>query len=405
MNWTFLLCLGCLSWLLPANTWAFQQQHDLIITSKPPHGTGIISRRDRFQLPAFSRGAQRSIISKTQHTTFNPLFPLSKRTTTSSSPLSSPSQRFVGPWDGDDIRWTQKWKRRLYRTSLSGSGAAPARSLLMVINLLMFVYQTANTVHLIRTRNPAYWPRDALAIISDTILGTATVRGPLTTTFIHNAILSRRQPYRFLTAGFLHGDILHLFLNLDALRRLPSWLETGLGTPLFVTTFLVSIVTGNIGHSMMNEGTRTFCLGASGGICGLYGLMYVALSKMGQIQKSRRVLKGILLVLASGFLWDNVSNAAHFGGFLGGVAVGILCAPHYSKSYSMRRKWSLEVDVWPKEYRQMMGFGISPTRRGLVPVAGLWAVAALVMSMEPRFRAIPGCIIRGLVNPGSLSLF
>ena len=326
--------------------------------------------------------------------------------------LSSRSRvirRNVGGWDGDDIRWLQKVKRRFYRSTLSGGSVAPARTILIVTNVLMFVYQTTNTVSLIRRRNPEYWPRDSLSIITDTLLGSTNVRGPLTTDFVHFQSLSQRQPHRFLTAGFLHGDILHLLLNLDALRRLPSWLETGLGTPLFVTTFLVSIVSGNVGHSLSSAsgayGGGTFCLGASGGICGLYGLMYVVLSKMGRAQSAMGILKGMLLLLLSGLLWDSVSNAAHVGGFIGGVVMGILCAPHYSKNYAMRRKWSLEVDQWPRDYRQMMGFGIKPTKNGLIPVTLLWAAGAFVLALEPKFRSIPSCILRGLMKPGSLSYF
>lgn len=327
--------------------------------------------------------------------------------------LSSRSSRVIrrnlGEWDGDDIRWIQKVKRRLYRTSMSGGSVTPARTIFIVVNFLMFSYQTINTVNLIRIKNPQYWPGDAISIVSDTLLGSTVVRGPVTTAFVHQLSLSQRQPHRFLTAGFLHGDILHLVLNLDALRRLPSWLETGLGTPLFVTAFLVSIITGNIGHSIsMASNTfisNSFCLGASGGICGLYGLMYVALSKMGQKQSAMRVVKGMLLVILSGFFWESVSNAAHVGGFLGGVLVGVLCNPQYTKSYSMRRKWSLEGDLWPRDYRQMMGFGISPTKSGMIPITAIWAVLALAMALEPRFRSIPLCIFRGLTNPGSLSYF
>ena len=314
-----------------------------------------------------------------------------------------------GRWDGDDIRWISKVKRRIVRRD-SELSITPARTSLIVINLLLFIYQTVNTVSLIRIQNPTYWPGSAMSIISDTLLGATSIRGPLTTYFVHQYYYSQRQPHRFLTAGFLHGDILHLTLNVNALRKVPLWLETGLGTPLFLTTFLVSIVSGNIGHSISSGGTfalqqQAFCLGASGGICGLYGLLYVALCKMGRGQNAMSVLKSMLLLLLSGLFWDNVSNAAHLGGFVGGMVMGILCAPHYEKDYSMRRKNSLQVDPWPRDYRQMMGFGISPTKHGLVPLSMVWAVIVLIMASEPKFRAIPSCILRGLLKPGNLSSF
>lgn len=114
-------------------------------------------------------------------------------------------------------------------------------SLLLVLNVLIFAYQTMNTVGLIRRQNPQYWPGSALSIVSDTLLGSTNVRGPLTTDFVHFQPYSQLQPHRFLTARFLHGDILHLLLNLDALRRLPTWLvETGLGTKMFITTIQIN---------------------------------------------------------------------------------------------------------------------------------------------------------------------
>jgi membrane associated rhomboid family serine protease len=311
-----------------------------------------------------------------------------------------------GQWDGDDLRWTQRLRRRMFRSNIGGS-KTPGRSTLIGLNLFMFVYQTINTVQMIARQHPGYWPRHALSMILDTLLGSANVRGPLTTDFVHISYLSNRQPHRFLTAGFLHGDIIHLLLNLDALRRLPSWLETGLGTSLFVTTFIVSIVTGNIGHSIVMAPTapRTICLGSSGGICGLYGLMYVALTKMGQPRGALSILQNMALLFVFGFFIEAISNAGHIGGFIGGIIMGILCVPRYQRDYQMRRKNSLQADVSPAAYRQVMGFGIAPSKRGFLPVQAIWIATGLLFVAEPRFRAIPANVVRGLWNPGSLSWY
>jgi membrane associated rhomboid family serine protease len=309
-----------------------------------------------------------------------------------------------GQWEGDDLRWIKRLRRRIFRSNVGGS-ETPGRTALIGINLFMFVYQTINTVQLIARRNPGYWPRYALSMILDTILGSTNVRGPLTTDFVHISYLSNRQPHRYLTAGFLHGDIIHLLLNLDAMRRLPSWLETGLGTSLFVTTFLVAIVTGNIGHSIVMAPTapKTLCLGASGGICGLYGLMYVALTKMGQSRGALSILQNMALLFLFGFFIEAISNAGHVGGFIGGIIMGVLCVPRYQKDYQMRRKNSLQADNSPAAYRQVMGFGITPSKRGILPVQAIWIATVLLLVVEPRFQVIPANIIRGLWNPGSLS--
>jgi membrane associated rhomboid family serine protease len=230
------------------------------------------------------------------------------------------------------------------------------------------------------------------------------VPGLFTLDFVHSTAASRLQPHRFLTSAFLHGGIFHLLVNMDTLRRLPAWIETGLGTPLYVTAFLVSIVTGNLGHTLATYDVmeKAMCLGSSGGICGLYGLMYVSLLKMGNSRAATSIIKGLGLLLLYGFVFENISNAAHVGGFLGGALVGILCGPKYGKSYSLRRKWSVEVDASSRGYRQAMGFGTKPSMSGLVPLPVVWIAALVALGLQPRFRTIPKLILQGLLRPGSL---
>mgnify|MGYP005847612967 CR=1 FL=1 len=321
------------------------------------------------------------------------------------SPYTS-TQRHGQSWDGDDLRWIQRLRRRIYRGSLAAESKTPIRDSLVLVNILFFIFQTVDTLKLIIKKHPEWWPSDAIFMISDTVLGQTRIRGGLTSDFIHSAWLSRIQPHRFLTAGFLHGNIIHLLLNMSALRSIPAWLETGLGKPLFLTTYLVSIIAGNIGHNIavVDKWNRTSCLGASGGICGLYGLELVALLKMGRSDRAGRFLKFMVAIYFYGRIAENISNGGHFGGFLAGFIMGILFAPNYRKNYSMRRKWSLEVDLWPRDYRSAMGFGISPSKRGFLPVSLVWVAAALAMIAEPKFRTIPTFILRGILKPGSLSV-
>ena len=310
--------------------------------------------------------------------------------------------RMIQDWEGDDIRWSSRLRRRLRQQNDGRS--TPAKTTLIALNLFFFLYQTITTVNFIRRGHPDYWPRYAIPMITDAVVGS-TIHGPLTLDFAFSNSLSKNQPHRFLTSGFLHGGIIHLLVNLDTLRRQPAWLETGLGIPLYITAFLISIVTGNIGHmkGAHDPFDRTLCLGASGGICGSYGLMYASLVRMGNSRAASQVLKGILVLLVMGLFVDNISTAAHVGGFLGGLLVGLLCGPAYQKNYSMRRKNSVEYDPSPRDFRQAMGFGVMPTARGLVPLPLLWGGLALLWATaKPKFRAIPGMMLKGFLFPGSL---
>jgi membrane associated rhomboid family serine protease len=316
--------------------------------------------------------------------------------------VNVPSSSFPHPmknWEGDDLRWSRRLQRRLQRQYGRGEGT-PAKNTLMVLFTLMFLYQTSVTVDFLKRGHPGYWPKYALSMIGDALLGSS-IRGPLTTNFGFSSMLARNQPHRFLTSGLVHGGILPLVVNFDVLRRQPSWLETGLGIPLYLTTFFVSIVTGNLGHLSWASDpySRTLALGASGGICGLYGLMYTSLLKMGNARSASQIAKGMGILLASGLLFDTISNASHAGGFLGGMLMAALCGPSYGKSYNLRRKNSIADDPYPRDYRQAMGFGITPNR-GMLPLGLVWGVlVALFMVAKPKFRAMPSLVLKGFLYP------
>ena len=313
----------------------------------------------------------------------------------------SPKQQYS--WDGDDLRWWRRWSRRRQRRMGDGSGT-PARNSIIVTSIVLFLYQTYSTVDFIRRGYPSHWPSQAIPIVFDALVGSS-IRGPLIMDLAFSNLMSRGQPHRFLTSGLLHGGLLHLLLNVDALRRQPAWLENGLGFPLYLTCMFVSIMAGNIGHMYGFNGNpydRTLSMGLSGGISGLYGLMYVCLVRMGNPQALGRTAKGLAILFIMGLFIESVNNYAHIGGFLGGVLVGVLCSPRYRKSYSMRRKNSVEYDPFMRDYRQAMGFGMMPTDRGLVPLPLIWAallVAFTILSTPGKFRAIPNFIMNGIRRP------
>lgn len=324
--------------------------------------------------------------------------------------------RYMGrlDWDGDDLRWWRRWKRRLQRGGgfFGGDGvrATPVRTSLVITSLVLYLYQTLSTVNFIRRAYPQHWPHQAGPILVDALFGSS-VRGPVTMAFAFSNALSHSQPHRFLASGFLHGGLIPLLLNIDHLRRQPSWLETGLGWSLYLTTLLLCIVTGNMGQLYFGNGgpyDKTLYLGLSGGISGLYGLMFVCLQKMRNPGAFGRIIKGIVILMFTGVFFESVSGAVNLGGFLGGMAIGILCGPQYRKSYTLRRKNSVEYDPTPRDYRQVLGFGTMPTERGWIPVPLLWwvvlvAFGVLAVVNPSRFGTMPQLMLRGLLKPESLT--
>lgn len=232
--------------------------------------------------------------------------------------------------------------------------------------------------------------------------------GPFFLDYAHQPYpLSHFQKHRYLSSGFLHGSLLHLGMNLRALVSLPSWLENGIGKGVYLSAYLAAIVTGNIAHTMSNISGRAasaLCIGASGGICGLYGLMLASMMKMGNADAAWYVMKQMVWLLAFGFLVPNVSNAGHIGGFIGGWLIGYLFGPGYERSYTLERAQGLSRDSADWEFRRMMGPGIYPyPEAAIFPLKYLWMGIGVAMLAKPDLRLIPVSLLRGVLEPGALS--
>ncbi|KAL7463337.1 hypothetical protein ACHAXS_003721 [Conticribra weissflogii] len=233
--------------------------------------------------------------------------------------------------------------------------------------------------------------------------------GPFFLDYAHQPYpLSFYQKHRYLTSGFLHGSLLHLYMNLRALLTLPSWLENGIGKGVYLSAYLVAIVTGNIAHTFSSLGylsASSLSIGASGGILGLYGLMLASLMKMGNTFAASNVFKQMIWLIGFGFIVPNVSNAGHIGGFIGGWIVGYLFGPGYMNAFS-RDKGSgrYHIDRVDEDFRLVMGPGILPDYgRAVFPLKYLYMGTAAVMLSRPEMRMIPWAIWKGIAEPGTMS--
>jgi len=132
------------------------------------------------------------------------------------------------------------------------------------------------------------------------------------------------QWWRFITAGFLHGGILHILMNMWVLFDLGAQTEEAYGTSRFLAIYLISSVTGYIASFY---GSSALSIGASAGIFGLIGAMIAfgirERSSYGAAMKSfyiRWAVYGLIM----GFLLPFVDNYAHLGGLAGGFALGYI---------------------------------------------------------------------------------
>lgn len=126
-----------------------------------------------------------------------------------------------------------------------------------------------------------------------------------------------------LSAGWLHGGILHILLNMMWVRNLGPATAELYGGPRMVIIYTISSVTGFLLSSFLGlypipKFGAPLTVGASAPIFGLLGaLMYYG--RRGGSSMVHGEAKGYAVALfVFGLLFPGVDNAAHAGGFIGG---------------------------------------------------------------------------------------
>lgn len=156
------------------------------------------------------------------------------------------------------------------------------------------------------------------------------------------------EVYRLLTSAFLHGNVMHLLLNMYALFLFGPQLEAALGRGRFTALYVISALGGSTASYALSAPNQA-SLGASGAVFGLLGAYLVVSRRLNRSIAPVLVLLGINLVI--GFLLPRIDWKAH----LGGLVVGVLVAAAYA--YAPRG------------------------RRTLVQVAGVTTVLVLVLAV------------------------
>ncbi|MEM8531318.1 MAG: rhomboid family intramembrane serine protease [Chloroflexota bacterium] len=150
---------------------------------------------------------------------------------------------------------------------------------------------------------------------------------------INDAIQFNGEYYRFLTAMFLHGGLLHMLFNGYALFAIGPETERVYGTSRFVILYFIAGFAGGVASYAL---TPAPSVGASGAIFGMIGALavffYIARDVLGQMARDQLggLVTVIVLNLFIGFSVPNIDNMGHIGGLIGGVAVGWFLAPRFA---------------------------------------------------------------------------
>lgn len=129
--------------------------------------------------------------------------------------------------------------------------------------------------------------------------------------------------WRLLTSMFLHGGIMHLFLNIYGLVLASIFIEPLLGSVRYAIIYFASGIVGSVASIWWYE--NTISVGASGAIFGLCGAI-LAITLTGFFGKEGKkpilllfgpyVVINLLMGVAGG-----IDNAAHTGGLITGAIV------------------------------------------------------------------------------------
>jgi membrane associated rhomboid family serine protease len=153
----------------------------------------------------------------------------------------------------------------------------------------------------------------------------------LTSTLFYAPLLTVLEPWRMITAGFVHSpdSVWHILLNAYSIFIFGRVIEPMLGPVRFLVLYLVSIFGGSAMVLWLSEPVVPV-VGASGAFFGLMGAYLIMLRAIGD---NSGLLVGLIAVnLAFGFLVPGISWQGHLGGLLAGMAVTAVYARTRYKS-------------------------------------------------------------------------
>jgi membrane associated rhomboid family serine protease len=158
----------------------------------------------------------------------------------------------------------------------------------------------------------------------------------LTALWLDKQGLAEGEWWRLVTPALVHGGLLHLLFNMYFLYLVGPLVEQLYGSIRFVLLYGITAAAGSAASFLV--GGPEPSVGASGAIFGLCGVLLAVsavhrpiLDRRGRaIMSQIGALVVINLVIGFGFgamMGGNIDNAAHVGGLLAGLCLGLLLPP------------------------------------------------------------------------------
>ena len=149
----------------------------------------------------------------------------------------------------------------------------------------------------------------------------------ITYEFFFAPLLAMSEPWRMLSAGFVHDwtGPLHILFNSYAIWIFGRQLEPMLGPLRFLALYLTSIVGGSVAVLWLSDPVVPV-VGASGALFGLMAAFFVIIRATGG--NASQLFGLIAINFALGFFVSGISWEGH----LGGMVTGLLIAFVYAKT-------------------------------------------------------------------------
>jgi rhomboid protease GluP len=200
--------------------------------------------------------------------------------------------------------------------------------------------------------------------------------------------------WRMISAGFLHGNLMHVGVNSFVLYLLGGQTERVLGSSRFLVLYTAALIGGSFASLNFGHG---FSVGASGAVWGLLGaqvaLAYGRPPVLPQsIAEAMKPLakQNVLINVGISFL-PGIDAAAHFGGGITGAAVlasGILYRSSKRAGQAGEPPTSLTMRGEPRWTRYLATACVLLLAGGLAAGLTTWKPWALSGPLEMRLEEI-----------------
>lgn len=149
------------------------------------------------------------------------------------------------------------------------------------------------------------------------------------------------QPWRLITAIFLHAGLLHIGFNMWVLMDIGPIVEDLYGSARY---FFLYVATGAFGYLASSTIGGHPSVGASGALLGLIGVLLAATTgrKNPAAQALRSsLIRWVIYIFVIGFIMSGTDNFAHGGGLVSGFLLGRLMIDRAPADLSEQRRANL----------------------------------------------------------------